>query len=131
MSFDWKSLVHVARRMEEDATQDSVNAEALRRSAVGRAYFGAFCYARNYAVKFLGYVVKESSDDHGALRAHLKKKKRAGDAGRLDTLRNLRNEADYSDDLQWDDPGIVVKEAIDAAERVFASVLPPPPRSAS
>jgi hypothetical protein len=97
-------------------------------AAVGRAYYGAFCYARNYAVKNLGYVIKGFGDDHGVLRAHLKKSRRGGDASRLDTLRQLRNDADYADDLPWDDHDLTVKEAIAAAEKVFASLPPPPPR---
>jgi len=129
MPFEWKSLVDVARRLETEAKQDSVNAEALRRTAIGRAYYGAFCYARNYAENFLGYKVKKSSDDHGALRAHLKRSRRAGDADRLDSLRQMRNDADYSDDLPWDDPELTVKEAIEAAERIFKSLPPPAPRS--
>ncbi len=125
MSFDWKNLVQVARQLESDANQGAANAEALRRSAVGRAYYGAFCHARNYAVQYLGYVIKGFGDDHGALRAHLKKSRRGGDAVRLDTLRHLRNDADYADELPWDDATLTVQEAIEAAERVFASLGPP------
>jgi hypothetical protein len=125
MPFDWKSLLEVARQLEKGANQGPAHAEALRRSAVGRAYYGAFCHARNYAVQYLGYVLKGFGDDHGALRAHLKKSRRGGDAVRLDTLRRLRNDADYADELPCDDAGVTVQEAIEAAERVFASLAPP------
>jgi len=125
MSFDWESLLVVARQLEKDANQGPTHAEALRRSAVGRAYYAAFCHARNDAVHYLGYHIKGFGDDHGALRAHLKKSRRGGDAVRLDTLRHLRNDADYADELPWDDAGLTVQEAIEAAERVFASLAPP------
>jgi hypothetical protein len=127
MSFDWKSLLDVARQLEHEADQGPSHAEALRRSAVGRAYFAAFCHARNYAVQYLGYVIKGFGDDHGALRAHLKKSRRGGDSARLDTLRILRNDADYADELPWNDAAMTVTEAIEAAERVFASLVPPNP----
>jgi hypothetical protein len=43
----------------------------------------------------------------------------------LDTLRHLRNDADYADELPWDDSAVAVQEAIEAAERVFASLASP------
>jgi hypothetical protein len=127
MPFDWKSLLEIARQLEKEANQGSIHTEALRRSAVGRAYYAVFCHARNYAVQYLGYHVKGFGDDHGSLRAHLKKSRRGGDAARLDTLRCLRNDADYAEELTWDDPAMTVQEAIEAAERVFASLVPPSP----
>jgi hypothetical protein len=123
--FDWKNLLDVARHLEKAANDRLTNAEAMRRSAVGRAYCAAFCHARNYAAQYLGYFVKGFGDDHGSLRAHLKKSRRGGDATRLDSLRCLRNDADYADELPWDDAAITVQEAIEAAERVFASLVPP------
>jgi hypothetical protein len=125
MPFDWKRLLNVARRLEEEADKDEANAEALRRSAVGRAYYAAFGFARNYAKSFLGYKVKGDADDHGALRAHLKRSRRGGDAQRLDSLRWWRNDADYADELPWDDTEFMVAEAIKAAEKVFKSLTPP------
>jgi hypothetical protein len=125
MPFDWKTLLDVARHLEKEADQGPIHAEALRRSAVGRAYYAAFCHARNYAVQYLDYHIKGFGDDHGSLRAHLKKSRRGGDAARLDTLRCVRNDADYADELPWDDAAMTVKEAIEAAERVFASLAPP------
>src|ERR1022692_1085980 len=95
MPFEWKRLVNVARQLEEQAGKDELNAEALQRSAVGRAYYAAFGHARSYAQSFLGYKVKGDADDHGALRAHLKRSRRGGDAQRLDSLRWWRNDADY------------------------------------
>jgi len=41
MAFDWKSLVDVAHALARMATMGA-NAEAYQRSAVNRAYFGAF-----------------------------------------------------------------------------------------
>jgi hypothetical protein len=90
MSFDWKNLLDLARQIERDASKATVNAEALYRSAVGRAYFGAFCHARNYAESFLKYHPKQDERDHGSLRAHLKGKRRHGDADRLERLRQWR-----------------------------------------
>ena len=125
MPFEWKRLVNVARQLEEQAGKDELNAEALQRSAVGRAYYAAFGHARSYAQSFLGYKVKGDADDHGALRAHLKRSRRGGDAQRLDSLRWWRNDADYADELPWADAKIIVAEAIKAAEKLINSLTPP------
>lgn len=125
MSFDWKSLVDLARAMEQESTGVSGNAECLQRSAVGRAYYGAFCHARNYAAAYLKYQSTDDERDHGSLRAHLKSKRRHGDAVRLERLRQWRNEADYLNELPWADFNAVVAAAIGEADRVFQSFAPP------
>ena len=62
MPFDWESLIEVARQLATDAAnQASKNSEAMQRSAVTRAYFGAFGHARNYAQRFLKFETKEDS----------------------------------------------------------------------
>ncbi|GEM_PF-5605836 len=54
MAFDWSSLVELASVLQQQASS-AANPEAYLRSAVGRAYFGAFGHANNYAVQFLNY----------------------------------------------------------------------------
>ena len=54
MPFDWKSCVALARRLTGEAAGKD-DAEARQRAAVSRAYFGVFCYARNYAISFLKF----------------------------------------------------------------------------
>lgn len=125
MSFDWKHLFELARQLERDATQGAANAESLYRSAVSRAYFAAFCHARNYAESFLKYQPRQDERDHGALRAHLKGKRRQGDADRLERLRQWRNDADYLNDLPWSDFQSVAVTAIAEAEKIFKSLIPP------
>jgi hypothetical protein len=125
MSFDWKSLLDLATQMEQDASKGATNAEARYRSAVSRAYFGVFCHARNYAENFLKYQPKQDERDHGSLRAHLKGKRRQGDADRLERLRQWRNDADYLNDLPWTDMKSVAATAIAEAEKIFQSLMPP------
>jgi len=125
MAFDWKSLVEVAKELNKHAGA-SGHPEAFYRSALSRAYFGAYGYAREYAYKFLGFVPREASEDHGRLRAHLQRKRRAGDADRVGILRQLRNEADYESALSAPpDWASAVVKAVSLAERVFASLVPP------
>jgi hypothetical protein len=83
MAFEWKEFIEVARLLKEQANEVAFS-EGCRRTVVSRAYFGAYCHARNYAAAFLGFVPRENADDHGRLRAHLRGKRRKGDADRLD-----------------------------------------------
>ena len=124
MPFDWKSCVALARRLAGEAA-DNDDAEALQRSAVSRAYFGVFGYARNYAISYLKFQTRDLSEDHGRLRKHLWDRKRQGDAKRLERLRQWRNEADYLDELPWDNLPKTLESVLSDAELVFKSLAPP------
>jgi hypothetical protein len=125
MPFDWTAFIDLAADFESQAAS-AANPEALQRTAVGRAYYGAFGYALDHAVDFLGYKPKSRrEDDHGGLRDHLKSKRRRNAAERLDQLRRSRNTADYSGKLDWQDIGVTVASAIAKAKEVLA-ILPPP-----
>lgn len=102
MPFDWKGFLALAQNLQQQAAA-LPEPEPLLRSAVSRAYFGAYCHARNYAKDYLKFNPREDADDHGRLRAHLKDRRRKGDADRLEQLRQLRNNADYLNDLPWTD----------------------------
>ncbi len=60
MSFDWQRYLVIAQNLSAQAAA-STDSEALCRSAVSRAYFGAYCHARNYAKDFLGFDPREDS----------------------------------------------------------------------
>lgn len=98
--------------------------EAVLRSALSRTYYGAFCYARNYARDWLGFRPRNDGDDHGRLRHHLKARRRHGIADRLDRLRQWRNACDYLDDLAFD-PQATLPAALQEADFIFASLAPP------
>ncbi len=124
MPFDWKDFLELAGRLLDQAGKEG-DSEALVRSAVGRAYFAAYGHARRYAARYLNFEPREDVDDHGRLKAHLKSKRRKGDADRLGELRQLRNEADYLDELPWADPLATAAGSIADAQAVFASLTPP------
>ena len=127
MPFDWTALVELAKTLRSQAIT-AANSEAYQRSAVGRAYFGAFGYAVDYATQFLEYDQRQNRDDHGRLRDHLRKKKRRGAADRLGQLRQWRNDADYLNELPWQDTKEIVDSAIDQALEVFEHLPPPRPK---
>jgi hypothetical protein len=97
--FDWREYLELANDLGDlQGTTITIRlSEATRRSAVSRAYFAAFCHARNYAVRHLGYVARHSTSDHGRLRHHFRRLGMVEVADSLDDLRSWRNLSDYSD----------------------------------
>src|SRR5258708_344608 len=101
MAFDWSENLALAKWLVANPPA-GVGPEAVYRGAIGRVYYAAFGHAFAYATQYLGYASKGHGDDHGGLRAHLKLKKRAQVAVRLDRLRGWRNLADYDSDQSTD-----------------------------
>jgi len=65
MGFDWKEYLTLAQFLQGNG--DHYSEEAARRAAVSRAYYAAFCLARNYASKNLLFVPEGKGADHGNL----------------------------------------------------------------
>ena len=124
MPFDWQAFLELAQRWLDQAGEQS-NPEAILRCVASRAYFAAYGHARNYAAKYLQFTSRDEAEDHGRLRAHLKGKRRKGDADRLGALRQLRNEADYLDELPWADPLATAAATQADAQAVFTSLVTP------
>jgi hypothetical protein len=97
--FDWRDYLDLANSLgDSSGTLTTIQlSEASRRSAVSRAYFAAFCHARNCAVQHLGYVARHAASDHGRLRHHFRRLGMIDIADSLDDLRAWRNECDYND----------------------------------
>jgi hypothetical protein len=122
MPFDWKQYVELSAFLQQLANHGSIQ-EAMLRCALSRAYYGAFCYARNYARDCLGFEPRSDGEDHGRLREHLKKSKRWLVSEKLERLRDWRNECDYEDQLSFDAQS-ALGAALGEAHYVFAG-LPP------
>lgn len=66
MGFDWNEYLILAQFLGGDCGI-SYSEEAARRAAVSRAYYAAFCSARNYASSKLGFIPTKTGKDHGKL----------------------------------------------------------------
>jgi hypothetical protein len=71
----------------------------LLRSAISRAYYAAFCHARNYARDLHGLRLSYNGDDHSLVRRHFRTRRERGVVSKLDNLREMRNVCDYEDDV--------------------------------
>jgi len=93
MSFDWVKFIKLAENLHLQ------NTEECFRTAVSRAYFGAFCLIRNYK----GYKEYTEPDVHYKVIKSLKtsaslKEKEMGKL--IDDLRRHRNLADYDEEKE-------------------------------
>jgi uncharacterized protein (UPF0332 family) len=116
MSFDWREYLKLAKHLS-GLKGTACSREAIDRSVVSRAYYSAFCWARNYAQELLGFRGKGTAEDHRSLRNHLKQTGRADVAADLNILRRWRNRCDYDD--QVDKLDRKVAKAIAAADKVI------------
>ncbi len=98
MSFDWSDYLILARDMETTAYSSSTP-EARLRSCVSRAYYAAFCKARNCLLD-KGTQIPKNVNVHKFVPDKLKQSRdvRCQRVGiDLHRLRKDRNKADYDD----------------------------------
>ena len=71
MAFNWKECFNLALVIQGLYPQGFVQ-EAAFRSSIGRAYYAAFCYARNYARDQHGFSPTHTSRYHELVRARFR-----------------------------------------------------------
>jgi uncharacterized protein (UPF0332 family) len=123
MSFDWLDYLRLAQFLT-GVSKNSPGQEANFRAAVSRAYYAAFCKARNY----LRDVDKDSQvtgtrDIHGYVLDQFMKspdKIRGRIAINLERLRRYRNMADYDDTMTINQANVL--KTLKQAEQVIADL---------
>ena len=96
MSFDWGKFIGLAEDLFNRAG-DFSDREACLRTAISRAYYGAFGLARRVA-ESEGLDLTGGPEDHEKVRAFFLQsgdQRRRGIGAHLDRLRRKRNRADY------------------------------------
>lgn len=117
MDFDWKTYLDLARFLQQHSASGS-QPEAARRSAISRAYYAAFCHARNYARDRHGLQLRYSGDDHYLVKQHFSHRRERGIAQKLNRLREWRNKCDYEDSIP--DLNTLLSWALSEAQMVIA-----------
>ena len=100
--FDWREYLDIAQDLGRRQTGSTVairSAEAADRCAVSRAYYGAFCHARNYAQAHLGFVATNRGADHWLLQQHFTQVGMNGISRQLRRLHGWRKRCDYEDSV--------------------------------
>lgn len=102
-AFDWSEYLTIADDLR-GARAPTASEEARNRAAVSRAYYAAFCSARDYLVD-LGEI-SPARDDEPRLHGDVMRRfKQASDGRRvkigrwLDTMRAARNQCDYESEV--------------------------------
>lgn len=117
MPFDWQDYLDIAFALQQQAAA-GLPREAALRSAISRAYYAAFCHARNYAHERHGLQLRYTADDHGLVKKHFMTRRARTVADRLDWLRIVRNKCDYQDAL--DELDSLLATALKEAQMVIA-----------
>jgi hypothetical protein len=119
MAFEWKEYLALAQHLHGQSTSE-FSQEAALRCAVSRAYYAAFCHARNYARDHQGFQVGHGPDDHPRVREHFQKHGHVKIAADLELLRRWRNQCDYDDNIS--NISLMFIGAIAAARNIFESL---------
>ena len=117
MVFDWAEYLILAEELA--LRRDN---EAALRSAVSRAYYAAFCKARN-RLRQEGVDIPKTGAAHAIVWSTYREAtevlhRQIGNAG--DRLRRSRNKADYDDEVTR--LATVVEDALAKAKRVLESL---------
>ena len=96
MPFDWKEYLDLAKLLQNQK-RNGYSQEAEFRSAVSRAYYAAFCHARNFIRNYEDFIPSNNADDHFSVREYLRQQRKFDIADNLNALRRWRNRCDYED----------------------------------
>jgi len=102
MSFDWAEYFYLAQELNGTPTMP-YSEEAKLRAIISRAYYAAFCQARNHLRDTTSYIPSRTKDTHWEVITHFRdnrnseRRKIGQDLGRLF---EYRKQADYEDDYR-------------------------------
>ena len=122
MSFNWSEYLWLANALLSDPNSPGPE-EASFRSAISRAYYAAFCSARNFGRDRREFVPQRDARDHWLVintfsNSYDRDRRKIGlDLDRLYTHRCL---ADYEDFLR--DPGSTAKASVETARKVISGL---------
>ena len=126
MSFPWSAYLFVAELLLQlpASNRPEWHAEAVQRIAVSRAYYAAFCTARNDARAHEGFTPTGTGRDHYDVIRHYRQRSRIHRqiAIVLRRLRDVRNQADY-DDIIDEDLTLFAQNAVQDARDVLDRLM--------
>lgn len=120
MPFNWKEYLSLALFLQGRA--NNYSQEASFRCAASRAYYAAFCHARNYARDWHGFEPTYDYDDHKLVREDFRNWQMTNISDWLLRLRQWRNACDYRDTVS--NLSRLCTSAINLAQKVFDALQP-------
>ena len=116
MAFDWREYLNLGRFLQDGITRFSP--ESASRCTISRAYYAAFCHARNYARDRANFIPTNTPEDHTLVRDHFAVSRNQVSLS-LDLLRQWRNKCDYADVIRAEYFPIWVPESIEYAQEII------------
>lgn len=92
-SFEWIQFLKLAEELNQSAMLDTSLAEAKYRTVIGRAYYAAFNFGKEY-LKSRGIFISKAGGAHQEVKECFRQIDR-NVARKLHNLRQIRNSADY------------------------------------
>ena len=118
MSFNWYEYFDLAQFLHTNGNNlTKATRESAYRSAVSRAYYAAFCHAREYICKNYGFIPTKTGKDHKLVRNEFSRRGLNRTANQLKVLHQWRKQCDYDNSVN----GInsMVQKAIMIAREIF------------
>ena len=122
MSFNWSDFLALAEALFSNPDMPGPD-EASLRSVTSRAYYAAFCSARNFARDYENLNLTQTAKDHQLVIRHFQKSQNPihRKIGRnLRRLRDHRNKADYEDSLAR--PNALTQSAVTLTRNLLSSL---------
>lgn len=122
MTFNWEDYQTIAKELVK-LSKKNTQTEAYLRSAISRAYYAAFCKARNRLLTIDRLIIDDDENIHQFVTEEYltsADQERKSIGNYLKKLRKDRNKADYKDDfvnLETD-----AKAAIKKADQIMAKL---------
>lgn len=123
MSFNWADFLTLADALVHNPSLPGPE-EASLRSAISRAYYAAFCSARNFARDREKLTLEHTARDHQLVKDHFqgaRDRTRRKISLDLDRLRDNRNRADYDDSLVGK-PVPIAQSSVAVARNVLSAL---------
>jgi len=116
--FPWPEYLNLSRNIVQNI-QAFNNQESVHRCAVSRAYYSAFCSARNYARDFQNFKPTERGRDHSLVIDHFKNNGMVDIAFKLLDLKGWREKSDYQDNSMNNNINKMTTDAFTRADYIL------------
>jgi uncharacterized protein (UPF0332 family) len=117
-NFNWNEFYRLAVHLNNDHSFDC--GEAIQRTIVSRAYYAAFCMAREVLEQKYKIIVPRSVDSHNYVRLEYKKLGRDDINASLRDLRKYRNCCDYNNNVK--DLHELAKQSLEIAKEIITNL---------
>lgn len=119
MNFEWCSYLDLAECMTSSPATENV--EACYRTAISRAYYAAFCTAREYLNQKTS-ASYNGGDAHRKVREDLRRCGKSRIANQLETIMDSRHKADYYN--TFNNPKSEALKTISKAKEIIHALKP-------